>query len=111
MVVGGLPEPQENHPLAIAQMAIDMQAAVANFNAKNNQSFSLRIGINIGGVVAGVIGLTKFSYDLWGDTVNVAQRMESNGIPGQIQVTDAVYERLKHKFSFKLRGAIEIKGK
>ena len=111
MVVGGLPEPQENHPLAIAQMALDMQAALASFNVKNNQSFSLRIGINIGGVVAGVIGLTKFSYDLWGDTVNVAQRMESNGIPGQIQVTDAVYERLKHKFSFKLRGAIEIKGK
>jgi len=111
MVVGGLPEPQENHPLAIAQMALDMQAAVASFNTKNNHSFSLRIGINIGGVVAGVIGLTKFSYDLWGDTVNVAHRMESNGIPGEIQVTDAVYERLKDKFLFKLRGTIEIKGK
>ncbi|MEG3861469.1 adenylate/guanylate cyclase domain-containing protein [Microcoleus sp. herbarium12] len=111
MVVGGLPEPQENHPAAIAQMALDMQAAVASFNAKHNQSFSLRIGINIGGVVAGVIGLTKFSYDLWGDTVNVAHRMESNGISGEIQVTAAVYERLKDKFSFKLRGAIEIKGK
>jgi adenylate cyclase len=111
MVVGGLPEPQENHAEAIAQMALDMQAAVASFNAKNNHSFSLRIGINIGGVVAGVIGLTKFSYDLWGDTVNVAQRMESNGIPGQIQVTAAVYERLKDRFSFKMRGAIEIKGK
>ncbi len=111
MVVGGLPEPQENHAEAIALMALDMQAAVASFNAKNNHSFSLRIGINIGGVVAGVIGLTKFSYDLWGDTVNVAQRMESNGIPGQIQVTNAVYERLKDQFSFKMRGAIEIKGK
>jgi len=111
MVVGGLPEPQENHALAIAQMALDMQAAVASFNVKNNQSFSLRIGINIGAVVAGVIGLTKFSYDLWGDTVNVAQRMESNGIPGEIQVTAAVYERLKDQFSFKLRGTIEIKGK
>ncbi|MEG4801416.1 adenylate/guanylate cyclase domain-containing protein [Microcoleus sp. ARI1-B5] len=111
MVVGGLPEPQENHAPAIAQMALDMQAALASFNLKNNQSFSLRIGINIGGVVAGVIGLTKFSYDLWGDTVNVAQRMESNGIPGEIQVTAAVYERLKDKFSFKMRGAIEIKGK
>ena len=111
MVVGGLPEPQENHALAIAQMALDMQAAVASFNAKNNHSFSLRIGIHIGGVVAGVIGLTKFSYDLWGDTVNVAQRMESNGIPGQIQVTAAVYDRLKDKFAFTMRGAIEIKGK
>ncbi|MBE9095897.1 adenylate/guanylate cyclase domain-containing protein [Tychonema sp. LEGE 07203] len=111
MVVGGLPEPQENHALAIAQMALDMQAAVASFNEKNNRSFSLRIGINIGAVVAGVIGLTKFSYDLWGDAVNVAHRMESNGIPGEIQVTAAVYERLKDTFSFKRRGAIEIKGK
>ena len=84
---------------------------VASFNVQNNQNFSLRIGINIGAVVAGVIGLTKFSYDLWGDTVNVAHRMESNGIPGEIQVTDAVYERLKDKFAFKIRGAIEIKGK
>lgn len=111
MVVGGLPEPQENHAEAIAQMALDMQAALASFNLKYNQTFSLRIGINIGGVVAGVIGLTKFSYDLWGDTVNIAQRMESNGIPGEIQVTAAVYERLKNKFSFKMRGAVEIKGK
>ena len=111
MVVGGLPDPQENHAFAIAQMALDMQAAVASFNVENNHNFSLRIGINIGGVVAGVIGLTKFSYDLWGDTVNVAQRMESNGIPGEIQVTAAVYERLKDKFSFKRRGAVEIKGK
>ena len=111
MVVGGLPEPQENHATAIAQMALDMQAALASFNLKHNQTFSLRIGINIGGVVAGVIGLTKFSYDLWGDTVNVAHRMESNGIPGEIQVTAAVYERLKDKFSFKMRGAVEIKGK
>ena len=111
MVVGGLPQAQENHAETIAQMALDMQAAVASFNAKNNHSFSLRIGINIGGVVAGVIGLTKFSYDLWGDTVNVAHRMESNGIPGEIQVTAVVYERLKDKFAFTMRGAIEIKGK
>jgi urea transport system substrate-binding protein len=111
MVVGGLPDPQENHAFAIAQMALDMQAAVASFNVENNHNFSLRIGINIGGVVAGVIGLTKFSYDLWGDTVNVAQRMESNGIPGEIQVTAAVYDRLKDKFLFKKRGAVEIKGK
>jgi class 3 adenylate cyclase len=62
-------------------------------------------------VVAGVIGLTKFSYDLWGHTVNVAQGMESNGIPGKIQVTPAVYDRLKDKFSLKMRGAVEIEGK
>jgi adenylate cyclase len=111
MVVGGLPEPKANHAEAIAQMALDMQAAVAKFNVKNNQSFRLRIGIDIGSVVAGVIGLTKFSYDLWGDTVNVAHRMESNGIPGEIQVTEAVYEQLQDKFAFKMRGAIEVKGK
>jgi adenylate cyclase len=111
MVVGGLPEPSANHAEAIALMALDMQTAVAQFNVKNDRNFSLRIGINIGSVVAGVIGLTKFSYDLWGDTVNVAHRMESNGIPGEIQVTEAVYERLKDKFSFKKRGIIEVKGK
>lgn len=111
MVVGGLPELKENHAEAIAKMALDMQAAVASFNVQNNQNFSLRIGINIGAVVAGVIGLTKFSYDLWGDTVNVAHRMESNGIPGEIQVTSIVYERLKDKFLFKMRGPVEIKGK
>jgi adenylate cyclase len=111
MVVGGLPEPKANHAEAIAKMALDMQAIVAQFNVKNNQSFSLRIGINLGSVVAGVIGLTKFTYDLWGDTVNVAHRMESNGIPGEIQVTEAVYDRLKDKFSFKMRGVIEVKGK
>ena len=111
MVVGGLPELKENHAEAIAKMALDMQAAVASFNVQNNQNFSLRIGINIGAVVAGVIGLTKFSYDLWGDTVNVAHRMESNGIPGEIQVTTMVYERLKDQFLFKIRGPVEIKGK
>jgi adenylate cyclase len=111
MVVGGLPEPSANHAESIALMALDMQNTVAKFNVKNNQNFSLRIGINIGSVVAGVIGLTKFSYDLWGDTVNVANRMESNGIPGKIQVTEAVYKRLKDKFYFEKRGAIDVKGK
>ncbi|MCU0542359.1 MAG: response regulator [Oscillatoriaceae cyanobacterium Prado104] len=111
MVVGGLPEPSANHAEDIALMALDMQASVARFNVKNDRDFKLRIGINIGSVVAGVIGLTKFSYDLWGDTVNVAHRMESNGIPGEIQVTEAVYERLKDKFSFQKRGSIEVKGK
>ena len=111
MVVGGLPELKANHAESIAKMALDMQATMASFNVQNNQNFSLRIGINIGAVVAGVIGLTKFSYDLWGDTVNVAHRMESNGIPGEIQVTTMVYERLKDKFLFKTRGPLEIKGK
>ncbi|MBD1901642.1 response regulator [Trichocoleus sp. DQ-A3] len=111
MVVGGLPIPKADHASSIAKIALDMQNFIARFNTQINEKFSLRIGINIGPVVAGVIGLTKFSYDLWGDTVNVASRMESSGIPGQTQVTAAVYERLKEQFLFQERGTISIKGK
>jgi adenylate cyclase len=111
MVVGGLPTPRDDHDRSIAQIALDMQEAINNFNQKNQQELTLRIGINIGPVVAGVIGLTKFIYDLWGDTVNVASRMESSGIPGQIQVTEVVYQRLQGEFIFQERGSIPIKGK
>ncbi len=111
MVVGGLPIQRADHASSIAKIALDMQSFIARFNTQINEKFSLRIGINIGPVVAGVIGLTKFSYDLWGDTVNVASRMESSGIPGQTQVTAAVYERLKEQFLFQERGTISIKGK
>lgn len=111
MVVGGLPLYHPNHLNAIAKMALDMQANLTEFNQQTGNNFLLRIGIHAGPVVAGVIGLSKFSYDLWGDTVNVASRMESNGVPGQIQVTAEVYERLKDQFTFALRGSIPIKGK
>lgn len=111
MVVGGLPMPRDDHDVAIARMAIDMQQAIRNFNTHNHQDLSLRIGINIGPVVAGVIGLTKFIYDLWGDTVNVASRMESSSIPGQIQVTEIVHQRLQSQFNFQERGSVSIKGK
>jgi len=111
MAVAGLPTPTPNHAQAIAQMALDMQQAIAEFNADTGNNFSLRIGINSGPVVAGVIGIRKFSYDLWGDTVNTASRMESHGIPGYNQVTSVTYELLKDQYLFDKRGSIEIKGK
>jgi len=111
MVAGGLPVPRDDHAEAVAQMALDMQFEINRFQADMGESFQIRIGINTGPAVAGVIGLKKFIYDLWGDTVNVASRMESSGIPGRIQVTATTYEILKDKFLFEKRGAVLIKGK
>ncbi len=111
MVVGGLPTLRPDHAEAIAEMALDMQQAIARFKRQNGESFRLRIGINSGPVIAGVIGMKKFAYDLWGDTVNVASRMESQGVAGKIQVTAATYELLKDKYCFEERGVTLIKGK
>jgi PAS domain S-box-containing protein len=111
MVVAGLPTPRKDHAQAIAVMALDMKEAIKQFNAENQQSFRLRIGINTGPVVAGVIGIKKFSYDLWGDTVNIASRMESLTLPDCIQVTAATYERLRDEYVFEERYPINVKGK
>ncbi len=111
MVVGGLPAPRKDHAEAIANMALDMQREIARFNTLHHQTLSMRVGIHTGPVVAGVIGLKKFIYDLWGDTVNTASRMESHSLPGCIQVTAATYQLLKHKYLFEERGAIAVKGK
>ena len=111
MVAAGLPVPRADHAEAIANMALARQASVERFQSKVGEKLSIRIGINTGIVVAGVIGTKKFIYDLWGDAVNVASRMESSGQPGSIQVTVATYERLKHKYVFVRRGAIQVKGK
>jgi class 3 adenylate cyclase/integral membrane sensor domain MASE1 len=111
MVVSGLPTPYPSHAEAIADMALAMQAAIKGFISKDGRRFRIRIGINTGPVVAGVIGTKKFIYDLWGDTVNIASRMESHGVPGQIQVTAATYERLKHLYDLEERGKVSIKGR
>jgi len=112
MVVGGLPERRSDHAEAIAAMALDMQTAIAQFNAQRQLEFNIRVGIHTGPVVAGVIGLKKFAYDLWGDTVNVASRMESHGMVGRIQVSDATYQRLRGgEYRFERRGEIAVKGK
>ncbi|WP_413165634.1 adenylate/guanylate cyclase domain-containing protein [Capilliphycus salinus ALCB114379] len=118
MVVGGLPLPQENHAEAIADMALEMQAVMENFQAETfledleeSESFQIRIGINTGSVIAGVIGIKKFIYDLWGDAVNIASRMESSGEPGRIQVTEETYQRLKDNYDLQPRGEISVKGR
>ncbi len=111
MVVGGIPEPRADHAEAIAEMALDMQTALIKINQETQQNFSIRIGINSGEVVAGVIGKKKFIYDLWGDAVNTASRMESHGIPNAIHVTAETHQLLADKYLFADRGIIEVKGK
>ncbi|NEP12591.1 MAG: adenylate/guanylate cyclase domain-containing protein [Symploca sp. SIO2C1] len=111
MVVGGLPEEKPDHAAAMAAMAIDMQEAISRFSQETGNALSIRIGINTGPVVAGIIGRKKFVYDLWGDTVNIASRMESHGIPGGIQVSETTYQQLKHQYLFQDRGSVQVKGK
>jgi class 3 adenylate cyclase len=111
MAVGGLPEPRPDHAEAVADMALAVREEVARHLDPGGRPLQVRIGIDTGPVVAGVIGRRKFSYDLWGDTVNTASRMESNGVAGCIQVTDRAYRRLRDRYRFERRGPVEIKGK
>jgi adenylate cyclase len=111
MVVGGLPEPRADHAIAMAQFAIDMRSELQRINDVLGESIDIRIGINSGPVVAGVIGTKKFIYDLWGDAVNVASRMESHGKPGEIHVSESTYEKLRSHFHLESRGIVHIKGK
>ncbi len=111
MVVGGLPNPRTDHAEAIADMALEIQREINQILTYEGQRMNVRIGINTGPVIAGVIGKKKFTYDLWGDVVNTASRMEAHSIPGKIQVTEATYQCLKHRYILEPRGAIEVKGK
>ncbi len=111
MVVGGLPNPRSDHATAICQMAIAMQRELQAINRSMGEQFDIRIGINSGPVVAGVIGIKKFIYDLWGDTVNIASRMESHGESGAIHISEATYRLIEGQFNCELRGAIPVKGK
>lgn len=111
MAVCGVPEPAQEPAHAMAEAALALQKSLARFNDRTGRSFQLRIGLNCGPVVAGVIGSSKFIYDLWGDTVNMASRMESTGQPGTIQLTEAMAEAIRDRFDVELRGTFDIKGK
>jgi guanylate cyclase len=111
MVAAGVPSPRPDHARALALMALDMQAAMRSVDEVGHLGLDLRIGINSGPVVAGVIGRKRFLYDLWGDAVNTASRMESHGTSGQIQITRATKELLEDEFVCEPRGTIAVKGK
>lgn len=111
MVAAGIPAPRQDHAEAVAELALAMRAAVAGVAAQTGLPLQVRIGIDSGPVVAGVIGRAKFIYDLWGDTVNTASRMESYAVPGTIQVTSHTRDRLRESYELRLRGTIDVKGK
>jgi adenylate cyclase len=111
MVAGGIPLPRDDHAEAIAELALQMGPEVKRLAADSGLELEVRIGIDTGPVVAGVIGRAKFIYDLWGDTVNTASRMESHAQPGTIQVTERAYQCLRERYELHPRGTIEVKGK
>ncbi len=110
MVVGGLPEPDDEHAERVARFALEMLEVIQRYRERESLPLEIRIGMASGDAVAGVIGKKKFVYDLWGKSVNTASRMESSGLPGRVQVTESTYSLLKGKFQFEERGYVELKG-
>lgn len=110
LVVGGLPEPRPDHAEAVADMALEMLTALTDLNREHGTTLSLRIGLNTGPVVAGVIGRKKFTYDLWGAAVNLASRMQSSGLPNRVHLPAETYELLRGKFRLTERGIVDCKG-
>lgn len=110
MLVGGLPVARPDHAAVVTRMSLEMLEAIAAINRANRSEFAIRIGINTGPVVAGIIGRKKFSYDLWGATVNLASRIEAAGQAGRVHVSESTYEAAREHFSFSERGVITCKG-
>jgi adenylate cyclase len=113
MCAGGIPVPNETHPLNALEAALEMQEFMAARNAvlqsKGLHGWELRIGIHTGPIVAGVVGKKKYAYDIWGDTVNIASRMESNGEPGKVNISSSTYQQIKDKYQCLYRGKISAK--
>lgn len=111
MCVAGVPRPRPDHAQAMARLALDMTAFLNDLRARGERRIEIRIGMNSGPCVGGVIGRRKFEFDIWGDPVNTASRMESHGIPGRIHISEATYELLRTDFECEPRGTIDVKGK
>ena len=111
MIAGGIPVPRPDHAEVIAELALEMRDEIDRFNRQNSTSICIRVGIHTGPVVAGVIGRKKFAYDLWGDTVNIASRLESLGEAGGIQISQATYDRIKGRFRFERKHGLDIRGR
>jgi guanylate cyclase len=111
MVAAGIPLPRADHTEAIAELALAMKPELEHVATQTGLALQVRIGIDSGPVIAGVIGRAKFIYDLWGDTVNTASRMESHAPPGAIQVTQRTYDRLRDRYELRLRGTIDVKAR
>jgi class 3 adenylate cyclase len=111
LAVAGAPEENPGHASVMCRLALRMQEAMPGVNSQLGADFQVRIGLNTGRLVAGVVGTSRFSYDLWGDTVNVASRMEALGPPGKIRVTRAVVDEARDRWEFQEAGTCEVKGK